>query len=72
MHVMRAVTGTAVLAVALLALGVYAADDASDAVSVVVPVGGRASEYADFLVEGVMPFVESRYPVSLAPERTAG
>ena len=28
------------------------------------PVGGRASEYADFLVQGVMPFVEARYPVA--------
>lgn len=27
-------------------------------------VGGRASEYADFLVDGVMPFVEARYPVA--------
>lgn len=30
-------------------------------------VGGRADEYADFLVQGVKPFVESRYPVSQDP-----
>jgi enterochelin esterase-like enzyme len=30
-------------------------------------VGGRADEYADFLVMGIKPFVESRYPVSADP-----
>jgi enterochelin esterase-like enzyme len=30
-------------------------------------VGGRADEYADFLVQGVKPFMESRYPVSQDP-----
>lgn len=30
-------------------------------------VGGRADEYADFLVLGVKPFMESRYPVSQDP-----
>jgi len=30
-------------------------------------VGGRADEYADFLVQGVKPFMESRYPVSTDP-----
>jgi enterochelin esterase-like enzyme len=32
-------------------------------------VGGRADEYADFLVEGIKPFVESRYPVSTDPDQ---
>lgn len=31
-------------------------------------VGGRADEYADFLVDGIKPFVESRYPVASTPE----
>lgn len=30
-------------------------------------VGGRADEYADFLVQGVKPFMEARYPVSQDP-----
>lgn len=34
-------------------------------------VGGRADEYADFLVEGIKPFVESRYPVSADPSLVA-
>jgi predicted alpha/beta superfamily hydrolase len=33
-------------------------------------VGGRAAEYADFIVDGVLPFVTERYPVSGAPEDT--
>jgi predicted alpha/beta superfamily hydrolase len=32
-------------------------------------VGGRADEYADFLVQGVKPFAEARYPVSQEPSR---
>ncbi len=28
------------------------------------PVGGRADEYADFLVDGVIPFVDARYPTA--------
>lgn len=28
------------------------------------PVGGRADEYADFLVDGVIPFVDERYPTA--------
>ncbi|MCA9704604.1 MAG: hypothetical protein KDK70_02005 [Myxococcales bacterium] len=34
-------------------------------------VGGRADEYADFLVGGIKPFVEQRYPVSADPEQVA-
>lgn len=34
-------------------------------------VGGRADEYVGFLVEGVKPFVESRYPVSQDPSQVA-
>jgi enterochelin esterase-like enzyme len=34
-------------------------------------VGGRANEYADFLVTGIKPFVESRYPAASAPEQVA-
>lgn len=34
-------------------------------------VGGRAAEYADFLVDGVLPFVVERYPVSGARQDTA-
>ncbi|MEM7159458.1 MAG: alpha/beta hydrolase-fold protein [Myxococcota bacterium] len=30
-------------------------------------VGGRADEYADFLVGGIKPFIEQRYPVSDDP-----
>ncbi|MCA9650410.1 MAG: alpha/beta hydrolase [Myxococcales bacterium] len=32
-------------------------------------VGGQADEYADFLVDGIKPFVEARYPVSADPSR---
>jgi enterochelin esterase-like enzyme len=32
-------------------------------------VGGRADEYADFLVQGVKPFMEARYPVSTDPSQ---
>ena len=35
------------------------------------PIGGLADDYADFVVEGVVPFVESRYPVLTGPENTA-
>jgi predicted alpha/beta superfamily hydrolase len=34
-------------------------------------VGGRADEYADFLVFGIKPFVESRYPAASAPDEVA-
>ncbi|MEM9463284.1 MAG: alpha/beta hydrolase-fold protein [Myxococcota bacterium] len=34
-------------------------------------VGGRADEYADFLVGGVKPFVEGRYRVSSEPSQVA-
>ncbi|HVH97584.1 MAG TPA: alpha/beta hydrolase-fold protein [Enhygromyxa sp.] len=34
-------------------------------------VGGRADEYADFLVGGIKPFIESRYPAASAPEQVA-
>lgn len=34
-------------------------------------VGGRADEYAEFLVTGVKPFVESRYAVQSAPDQVA-
>jgi predicted alpha/beta superfamily hydrolase len=34
-------------------------------------LGGRADEYADFLVTGIKPFVESRYPAASAPEQVA-
>jgi len=32
--------------------------------------GGRAQEYADFVVDGVKPFIDARYPTSRAVERT--
>jgi predicted alpha/beta superfamily hydrolase len=32
-------------------------------------VGGRADEYVDFLVDGIKPFAESRYPVSTDPSQ---
>lgn len=35
------------------------------------PVGGRADEYADFVVDGVKPFIESRYPAESSPESVA-
>jgi enterochelin esterase-like enzyme len=33
--------------------------------------GGRADEYADFLVSGIKPFIETRYPAASAPESVA-
>jgi len=33
--------------------------------------GGRADEYADFLVGGILPFVEGRYPVATDPAEVA-
>ena len=36
-----------------------------------VRVGGRADEYANFVVEGIKPFVEDRYPVSGDREHVA-
>lgn len=33
------------------------------------PVGGDADLYADFLVDGIKPFIEERYPVSSDPAR---
>jgi len=35
------------------------------------PIGGLADAYADFVVDGVMPFVEARYPVRIGREHTA-
>lgn len=35
------------------------------------PIGGLADDYADFVVEGIMPFVESRYAVQTGPASTA-
>ncbi len=35
------------------------------------PIGGLADDYADFVVDGVVPFVESRYPVQTGREHTA-
>lgn len=32
-------------------------------------VGGRGDDYADFLVDGIMPFIESRYPAATDPAR---
>lgn len=34
-------------------------------------VGGRADEYADFVVGGIKPFIEARYPVSPQPAQVA-
>ena len=34
-------------------------------------LGGRAHEYADFVVEGVLPFIEARYPVAEGPASVA-
>ncbi len=34
-------------------------------------VGGRADEYADFLVDGIKPFIEARYPVASDPAGVA-
>jgi pimeloyl-ACP methyl ester carboxylesterase len=34
-------------------------------------VGGHADAYADFLVDGVVPFIAERYPVATGPEATA-
>jgi predicted alpha/beta superfamily hydrolase len=36
-----------------------------------MPVGGRAEEYADFLVDGIKPFIESRYPAASTPADVA-
>ena len=36
-----------------------------------MPVGGRADEYADFVVNGVKPFIESRYPAASEPDSVA-
>lgn len=36
-----------------------------------MPVGGRADEYADFVVNGVKPFIESRYLAASEPESVA-
>jgi predicted alpha/beta superfamily hydrolase len=36
-----------------------------------MPHGGRADEYADFLVDGVKPFIEGRYFAASAPESVA-
>lgn len=33
-----------------------------------MPLGGRADEYADFLVTGIKPFIETRYPAASEPE----
>ncbi len=35
------------------------------------PVGGQADDYADFVVDGVLPFIEQRYPTRLGPANTA-
>ncbi len=35
------------------------------------PIGGLADDYADFVVDGVRPFVESRYAVLTGPANTA-
>ncbi len=35
------------------------------------PIGGLADDYADFVVDGVIPFIEARYPVRTGPENTA-
>lgn len=34
-------------------------------------VGGRADEYADFLVDGIKPFIETRYPAASDPASVA-
>jgi predicted alpha/beta superfamily hydrolase len=34
-------------------------------------VGGGADEYAEFLVTGIKPFIESRYPANHGPEQVA-
>jgi len=34
-------------------------------------VGGRADAYADFLVDGVVPFIEARYPVATTADQKA-
>lgn len=36
-----------------------------------MPVGGRADEYADFLVNGIKPFIETRYPAASEPASVA-
>lgn len=35
------------------------------------PIGGQADDYADFVVEGVLPFIADRYPTRVGPENTA-
>ena len=35
------------------------------------PIGGLADDYADFVVDGVIPFVEAHYDVRTGPENTA-
>lgn len=35
------------------------------------PVGGQADDYADFVVDGVLPFIGARYPTRMGPEHTA-
>lgn len=35
------------------------------------PIGGQADDYADFVVEGVLPFIAERYPTRPGPENTA-
>jgi enterochelin esterase-like enzyme len=35
------------------------------------PIGGRADEYGDFLVDGVKPFVDTRYPTTVDAAGTA-
>lgn len=35
------------------------------------PIGGLADDYADFVVDGVIPFIEGRYVVRTGPQNTA-
>ncbi len=35
------------------------------------PIGGQADDYADFVVEGVLPFIAERYPTRSGPGNTA-
>ncbi len=35
------------------------------------PIGGQADDYADFVVEGVLPFIQARYPTLTGPGNTA-
>ena len=34
------------------------------------PIGGRADEYADFVVDGIKPFIDERYPTDPDPAAT--